>query len=672
VKSLLRPASIVIVGASERSRWSRTAYDNLTQSGFAGEIHLVNPRGGMVHGKAAATNAAAIGAQVDLAIVLVPAPVVAEAIDELGAAGVRSAVVLTSGFAETGKAGAELQAKVAESARRHGMRLLGPNSLGFINFADNVQAWTTPVRAPSKKTGIAIVSQSGATAFFLAELGYQQDLGLSYVIATGNEVDLDASAFVDYLVDDPRTRAIALFIETVRDPARFLSAARRALQQRKPIVVLKVGSSEVTARSAAAHTGALVGDDRVFDGICRQLGLIRVRSIEDLLATADIAARTGVLREGGVCIVSNSGGICEIAADTAELKGLRVPELKDTVAAQLRDSMPGFGTPHNPLDLTGGMEPEQCEQAIRLLARQPEFAAVLCAWYGIPTCKDEESPRLAQLHHHLAKGLNEAPIPGLLVSYTPTHVNEHARKLVELTQAPYLAFGLDRAIAGLAGVSWWSERQRQPRNATADAPAGEASRAPLIGTRRAAVSGAAWRAGRARHAGGRRAAGHRGGRAHRRSGRAEDRLARHRAQERHRRRGVESRRRGRGAGGLPPRHGCGANPCAGGAHRGRARFPHEGARYRAARRPVARSAMGTGAGGRPGRRMGGGAGGRLAACPAGRRERNPQDAHRASRRQACLPGSAASRPPTWTRSPRRLPPSRRRRCVLVRSWPRWM
>jgi acyl-CoA synthetase (NDP forming) len=476
VKSLLRPRSIAIVGASEKSRWSRTAYDNLTRSGFRGEVHLVNPRGGMVHGKAAATNPAAIGAQVDLAIVLVPAPVVAEAIDDLGAAGVRSAVVLTSGFAETGKAGAELQAKVGQSARRHGMRLLGPNSLGFINFADNVQAWTTPVRAPSKNTGIAIVSQSGATAFFLAELAYQQDLGLSYVIATGNEVDLDASAFVDYLLDDPHTRAIALFIETVRDPARFLSAAKRALQQAKPIVVLKVGSSEVTARSAAAHTGALVGDDRVFDGICRQFGLIRVRSIEDLLATADIAARTGVLREGGVCIVSNSGGICEIAADTAELKGLRVPELRDTVAAQLRDSMPGFGTPHNPLDLTGGIEPEQCEQAVRLLAAQPEFAAVLCAWYAIPTCQEEESPRLAQLHHHLAKGLNEAPIPGLLVSYTPSHVNVHARKLVQLTQAPYLAFGLDRAIAGLAGVSWWSERLRQPRNATPDAPAVEALR----------------------------------------------------------------------------------------------------------------------------------------------------------------------------------------------------
>ena len=357
IGSLLRPKSIVIVGASEKSRWSRTAFDNLTQGGFGGEVHLVNRRGGSVHGRPSAESCAKVGADLDLGIVLVPAQAVPDALEDLATAGVHSAVVLTSGFAETGQAGAELQAKVADSARRNSIRLLGPNSLGFINFADNALVWTTPVRAPSKKSGVAIVSQSGATAFFLAELGYQQDLGLSYVIATGNEVDLDASAFVEYLVDDPHTRAIALFVETLRDPARFLYAGRRALHAGKPIVVLKVGTSEVTAKSAAAHTGALVGDDRVFDGICRQLGIIRVRSIEELMATADITARTGVLRDGGLCIVSNSGGICEIAADRAYLKDLRVPELEQAVAMKLRDSMPGFGTPHNPLDLTGGISP---------------------------------------------------------------------------------------------------------------------------------------------------------------------------------------------------------------------------------------------------------------------------------------------------------------------------
>jgi acyl-CoA synthetase (NDP forming) len=129
------------------------------------------------------------------------------------------------GFAETGSAGAALQAQVAERARAHKLRLMGPNSLGFINFTERVHAWTTPVRAPSRAAGVAIISQSGATAYFLAELAWQQDLGLSIVAATGNEADLDAAAFLDHLVDDRHTRAIALFIETVRHPARFLAAA---------------------------------------------------------------------------------------------------------------------------------------------------------------------------------------------------------------------------------------------------------------------------------------------------------------------------------------------------------------------------------------------------------------------------------------------------------------
>lgn len=461
VAALLHPRSIVIVGASEKSRWSRTAYDNLTRGGFGGEVHLVNRRGGVIHGQRSAESCMAVGAPLDLGIVLVPAHAVVEAIDGLGCAGVRSAVVLTSGFAETGEAGAALQNELRERAREGNVRLLGPNSLGFMNFAESAFPWTTPVRPPGRRSGVAIVSQSGATAFFLAELAYQQDVGLSYVVATGNEVDLDASSFLDYFVDDANTQAIALFIETVRDPTDFLQTARRALQVGKPIVVLKVGASEVTARAAVAHTGALVGDDRVFDGICRQLGIIRVRSVEELLATADVVARTGVLRPGGLCVVSNSGGICEIAADTAELRGISLPELEPSTAAALQSSMPGFGTPHNPLDLTGGIEPEQCEAAIRTLGEQQGFAAVLCIWYGIPVSEQETSPRLAQLHHHLSRGLNESALPAFLVSYTHTHVNDYARKIVAQHRAPYCAFGMDRAISGLAGAFWWSERQRQ-------------------------------------------------------------------------------------------------------------------------------------------------------------------------------------------------------------------
>ena len=474
VTALLRPRSIAIVGASDRSRWSESVTSNLARGGFAGHVHLVSRRGGMAHGRQTAVDCRAVGEAIDVGIVMVPAQGMLEAIGDLGAAGARAAVLLSSGFAETGAAGATLQAQLAACAREHNVRLMGPNSLGFINFTDRVHAWTTPVRAPSRAAGVAIVSQSGATAYFLAELAWQQDVGVSVVAATGNEADLDAASFLDYLVDDPHTHAIALFIETVRQPARFLAAARRAFAAGKPVVVLKVGASEATSKAAVAHTGALVGDDAVFDGICRQFGIIRVRAIEELLATADIAGRMGVLGEGGLAIISNSGGICEIAADSAEQKGIRVPPLLPAVAARVAAAMPGFGTPHNPLDLTGAVEPDKCGEIVRQMAGQAGIAAVLCVVYPIPTAAEEESARLTAVHHHLATALNDSPVPGILTCYTHGRVNDHARAIIERSGAPYCGFGLDRVVGALAGLFWWSGLQRAARRGPALHP-GEAT-----------------------------------------------------------------------------------------------------------------------------------------------------------------------------------------------------
>ncbi len=475
-QNLLHPRTVAIVGASERSRWSQTAFANLTAGGFAGRVHLVNPRGGTVHGQAAATSCAALGEPVDLGIVLVPGHATLDAVRDLGASGARSAIILTSGFAELGERGLAVQQDLAATARAHGIRLLGPNSLGFINFVTPVLAWTTPIRRPSRSKGTAIVSQSGATAFFLANLAHQWDVGLGYVVATGNEADLGCTDFARMLVDDPDTTAIALFIETVRDPAGFIALAEAALAARKPVVVLKTGASPVSAQSALAHTGALVGNDRVFDGICQQYGIIRVRSIEDLLATADIAARTGPLRPGGLGAVSNSGGICEIAADTAETHGIPLPPLDAEAQAALRATIPGFATAHNPLDLTGAITPEQCGAVIGIMAAQPGFAALLCPYYEVPTVEEDRSERLAALHAALATGLRAAPIPGFVASYTATHVSPLSRRLLAETGLPYLACGLDHALTGLSRVFAWSERLRQP--GAAPRPPGPATARP--------------------------------------------------------------------------------------------------------------------------------------------------------------------------------------------------
>lgn len=454
--SILRPRSIVIVGASDNSRWSRAAFDNLVGGGFAGEVHLVNRRGGVVHGRKAVASCAELPSGIDMGVVIVPAQAAEASVRDLAASGVKTVAMLTSGFAEAGAEGAELQRRVAAVAAEHGIQLLGPNTLGFINFVDRTKVWTTPIGQPWRNSGVGIISQSGATAFFLAELAERHGVGLSYVVATGNEADLDCSSFVEELVADESTRAIALFIETVRNPARFLRAAEAARAAGKPIVVLKTGATEVTAKAALAHTGALVGDDRVFDGICRQFGLIRVASIEDLLSTADIVGRTGALRAGGLGIISNSGGICEIAADTAQARGIVLPEIAPETARELRTTIPEFATPHNPLDLTGAITPEQCGAVVRIVGGQPGLAAMLCPYYEVPITEEQVNDRLMQIYEHMSGALATAAVPGFFVSYTSTSVSALSRDIITRTKLPYLACGMDRAITGLAGAIWWS------------------------------------------------------------------------------------------------------------------------------------------------------------------------------------------------------------------------
>jgi len=469
-RAMLSPRSITVIGASDKSRWSASVHDNLVRNGFAGAIHQVNPRGAAAHGRPCAVSCAAVGEQLDLGLVMAPRDAVAQALSDLAGAGGRSAVILTAGFAELGPEGRVLQDEIKALAARLGVRLLGPNCLGFINFVRSALVWTTPIQAPSRSQGVAIVSQSGATAHFLTNLAHQQDVGLSHVVSTGNEVDLDSASFIDCLIDDPDARAIAIFAETVRDPERFLRVAERALTAGKPLVVLKVGASEVTAQSALAHTGSLVGDDRVFDGICEQYGIVRTYSMEELLATADIVGRTGVLRGRGVGIVTNSGGVGEIAGDTAHLRGIALPQLAGEAAAAMARTIPEVATAHNPLDLTGAVTPEQCEGAVRAMAAIDGCAAVLCPWYEIPCAPHQVSERLTALHTHLARGLAGIAVPGFLVSYTPAVVNDMARGIIAETGANYLACGLDRALSGLAGAMRWSERHLAWKN-RAPAPA---------------------------------------------------------------------------------------------------------------------------------------------------------------------------------------------------------
>jgi acetate---CoA ligase (ADP-forming) len=467
--AMLRPRSIALIGATDRSRWSQNTFDNLINRKYAGEVYLVSRRGGTVHGRSAATSCVAVGAAIDLGLLMVPMQAIEEALTDLAAANVHNAVILTSGFAETGLDGADHQSRLAALARQYGVSLLGPNCLGFVNFIDNVPLWTGGFRAPSRPGCIAVVTQSGANGSFISSLAAQHEIGLSHMVSTGNEADLDCSDFIDHLVDQPEVRAIALFAETIRHAPSFASAARRAIAAAKPIVVLKIGLSEITARSAQAHTGSLVGDDRVFDGVCRQLGIVRVDSIEDLLFTADVITRTGVLQPRGLALVSISGGACEIVADRAQVLGVPLPALTDDTAGALRTALPSFGTPHNPLDITGGavLQPDLFEQGLRIMGRQ-DFSALACL-FDVPVAEEQTTEFVLAALRHVAAGLRAAAVPALMISHSVKPVSEVSARIIDDIGLPYVSAGIHHGMNALGNAFWWSEQHRHL--ATAPAPA---------------------------------------------------------------------------------------------------------------------------------------------------------------------------------------------------------
>lgn len=462
LKQLFNPRSLVFVGASDRSRWSRTAYENLKAIGFQGTLHLVNRRGGAAHGQSAVVSCRDIGAPVDAALLMVPAEGLKESLEDVASAGIRHAAVVTSGFAELGADGARLQDTVTAAARSLGISLLGPNCMGFLNFAGRTACWTGSIRTPPLPGDIGVVSQSGAVANYIAHFAHQQGIGLSCLISTGNEACLDLADVANFFVEDPATSVVAIFAESVRDPAAFKAAAARAMRAAKPVVILKVGRSETAAKAAQSHTGALVGDDKVFDGACRQLGLVRVDSVEELVITADLLSKVGILHGDGVGIVSISGGMSELAADYAHAENVRLPELSETTTRELRAVLPSYGTPSNPLDITGAAvtKTELFEQTLKILSRDPSFSLLACL-FDVPTGYNNDWADLyLDSVASIGRALGSTGIPSVLISHTVKPVSDKSRSLIA-ADFPYVPGGLRLGIRAIRNAVNWSRKHHR-------------------------------------------------------------------------------------------------------------------------------------------------------------------------------------------------------------------
>ena len=454
---------MALVGASDRSGWSTGSFANFEALGFEGSVHLVNRNGGQVHGRPAVTSCTEIGEPVDLALMLVGAAGLPVALADAAAAGIRSAVVLAAGFGETGPEGVRAQRELVERCRELDLTCVGPNCLGFINVLDRAPVWSGQM-ASLHPGAVAVVSQSGATAHTIAAFAATQNIGLSYVISTGNEAMVDTIDMAAAVLEDNRVRAVAMFVESIRDVERFRRLAARAAELEKPIVMMKVGTSALAAEIALTHTGALVGDDRLVDAALRQFGVVRVHSLEQLAITAGLLAHTGPLPPGGLGVVSISGGACDIIADAAELVGVPLEPPAETTRARLSQLLPSYGTLRNPLDITGAAseDPQLFADSLAALADDPSVA-VLAAIHVLPT--EQRAARFRPRLEVIATGLRAAGNRGVLVDQTFSEIDPHTAAVLEEIGVPHALTGLRDAVDAIAGAMRWSAWLRRARTA---------------------------------------------------------------------------------------------------------------------------------------------------------------------------------------------------------------
>jgi acyl-CoA synthetase (NDP forming) len=457
---MLRARRVAVIGASERNPFSAPVIRNLDHFGFKGDVLLVNPRGEPVNGRPTLRSPRELDGPIDAAFVCVPSANVIEVVREAAEAGVTGFVIVSSGFAETGPEGVRQQGLLRNIAAERGVTLLGPNALGFLNYVDGVAL--SVLERENFRGSFGIASVSGSVGGYLAKVAHLQGVGLSHVVLAGNEAGATIADVLDFLVDDPETRSIGVFLEAIYDPERFARAAERALRANKPIVMLKAGASENTARLAAAHTGALVGDDRVFDAAAREMGVCRVDSYEDLIATAVLLEKVGPVARSGVAALTISGGSGEILSDLAGAAGVDFPVFSESIRPAMDAIVSGFGQTHNPLDLTGAALRDigLWERLLKTIAEDERIGLALCIW-DVPIGGEPEW--MAETLRSIARGYAAYPAAPPLIATVTEPVSKFGRRALAEAGLPGAIPGLKPAVAALAQHGRWSRRALDPR-----------------------------------------------------------------------------------------------------------------------------------------------------------------------------------------------------------------
>ena len=452
VENLLRAKSVAIVGASQKGAWPQGIYRNLKGAKFPGGVYLLNPNYTDLYGDKCYPNLAALPEVPEELLVLIPTRAVLGVLEEAARLGTKSATIYTAGFGEGDDAqGKERAQAMKELCERTGMVICGPNCMG--SYSVNEGLWTFPTATPLLKRGpVGLIFQSGGSLGNWIKGATERGIGFSYAVSSGNEVSLDLVDYLDFLVDDPDTRVITLMIEGIRRPEEFMAVSERALHRGKPILVVKLGRSEMGKRQAISHTGSLAGADEVFDAVCRRLGLIRCPTLEEMteMTLAFMPARFP--KGSRAAIVVNSGGMKGLICDHCDELKTNLAELGQKTKEAVRPLIPAELAVENPLEcgVAGFGDEAGFINIVKLHAEDP--GVDLLAIHG-------ELPRGQQRSAALFKSVMEATEKPVLAFARSTYsCTDESRSFQEEAGMPFLQ-AIKPTLRALAGLGLYGMRR---------------------------------------------------------------------------------------------------------------------------------------------------------------------------------------------------------------------
>jgi acetyltransferase len=481
-RQLFDPAGVVVVGASTHpGKFGFAALHNVLAAGYAGRVFAVNRDGEPVLGHPTISDLVDLpDGGADLAVLCTPPSANAELLKAAAAKGVGAVYVASGGYAESGEEGRRAQAELAAVAGDAGVLLVGPNGQGLVSTPS---ALCAQIVAPYPPPGpIAVASQSGNISSSLMNLAGRFGVGISRAVSVGNAAAVGVADFVEYFADDPETRVVVVYIESVSDGRRLIERLGR-VAVRMPVVVVKGGRSPAGARAAASHTGALASDDRVFDGACRQAGLIRVESVEAAYDTAATLATQPLPPGGNVAVVTTAGGWGVLASDAiAATRGLRLVPPPDDLVAELDRRLPARWSRDNPIDLAGGETSETIPEVLGLVARHPAIDAVVVLGLGVqgnqarfeatgPFFPDHGLGRIVHFHERqetryqevVASLVAETGKPVLVATELTVSDPDNPALLAAARTGLGAHASAERAVLALGRLRWYARwRERRP------------------------------------------------------------------------------------------------------------------------------------------------------------------------------------------------------------------